>query len=44
MPKHDNEWIASDRRERRKLIATVLICVGAVAAGIGLLIVGLLGH
>ncbi|WP_415907849.1 hypothetical protein [Oleiharenicola sp. Vm1] len=44
MAKKDNAWIATDRRERLKLIATVLVSVGALAAGFGLLIFGLVGH
>jgi hypothetical protein len=44
MPKNDNEWTSSDRRERFKLIATVLVALGALAVGFGLLIFGLLGH
>jgi hypothetical protein len=44
MPKHENAWIASDRRERLKVVATVFISVAAVAAGFGLLIFGLFAH
>ncbi len=44
MPKHDNAWIASDRRERLKTVATVVISVAAVAAGFGLLIYGVFAH
>lgn len=40
-PKNDNAWTASDRRERIKLVLTVLLSIGALAAGISLLIVGL---
>lgn len=41
MPKNDNAWLASDRRERLKLVATVLLSAAAIAGGFGLLIVGL---
>lgn len=44
MPKQENAWIASDRRERLKVVATVVVSVAAVAAGFGLLIFGLLSH
>lgn len=44
MAKKNNAWLASDRRERLKLIVTVLVSVGALAAGFGLLIFGLLAH
>lgn len=44
MAKKDNAWIASDRRERLKLIATVLLSIGALAAGFGLLVFGLVAH
>lgn len=39
--KNDNAWTASDRRERLKLVLTVLLSIGALAAGLGLLIFGL---
>lgn len=44
LPKNDNAWIASDRRERLKLVATVLVSVAALAGGFGLLVFGLAGH
>jgi hypothetical protein len=40
--KSENAWIESDRREKRKIILTVLVIVGAIAAGIAGLIYGLL--
>ncbi|MBI2514459.1 MAG: hypothetical protein HYV96_20995 [Opitutae bacterium] len=44
LPKNDNAWIASDRRERLKLVATVLVSVAALAGGFGLLVFGLAAH
>lgn len=44
MPKHENAWIASDRRERLKVVATVVVSFATVAAGFGLLIFGLFAH
>ncbi|HLP26184.1 MAG TPA: hypothetical protein VK477_10930 [Acidobacteriota bacterium] len=41
LPKNDNAWLASDRRERLKLIATAFLSAAALASGFGLLIVGL---
>jgi hypothetical protein len=40
-PKKDNEWMASDRRERRKAVMAVLLLLAAVAGGLGLLIFAL---
>lgn len=40
-PKNDNAWTASDRRERLKVVLTLLLAIGALSAGVGLLIVGL---
>lgn len=43
-PKNDNEWTATDRRERRKMIATALIALLAVIGGVALLFVAITGH
>lgn len=40
-PKNDNEWTAADRRERRRMVATALLALLALVAGIGLLIIAL---
>lgn len=43
-PKNDNAWTASDRRERFKIVLTLLLALGALAAGVGLLVLGLVAH
>lgn len=40
--KTENAWLESDRRERLKLVAATLALIVAGAAGIGLLVYGLL--
>jgi len=39
-----NEWLESDRRERVRMVAATLLLVGAVGAGIALVVYALLHH
>ncbi|MBI5422627.1 MAG: hypothetical protein HZA32_00980 [Opitutae bacterium] len=39
-----NEWLASDRRERVRMILATLLLVGAIGAGIALAIHALTSH
>lgn len=41
--RNDNAWTQTDRRERRKTTAAVLIFLVVVLSGLGLLAFGLLG-
>jgi hypothetical protein len=42
--RNDNEWLAADRRERRRTFLTVLTIAGLLAGTVGLIIWAVAGH
>lgn len=42
--RNDNEWLAADRRERRKTFLTVVVIVGILAGIAGLIIWSISSH